>query len=665
MDQLIGRQQAAFLRHTMALFERGDLAEALRHALPLSTLQELQHNLGQAFSTPRRRADLRLSGALQPGTSIHVGAALEERLRRLYRSSFERLDRAGQVDEAVFVLAELLGARQEALDYLSRHGRHAQAAELALAWDMHPALTIRLLLLAGDAQRAVLVARRDHAFSAAIYQLQDSHPALADQLRLDWGHALVDEGDWLQAVSVVWPLGHARPLARAWLQAAEQAGGDLPVQALVQRAVLLPDTLAAHAERIRQLADPGVAHDERQALATTLLGQKSSAPGLRELATAVLPAIAADAATRRGPLARNDVKALLKLSGDPFLADDVPLAALPTAPPHTSAWKQPQPLQLAAPPPGPHGLHAVHDAAPLPGRRHLVALGEAGVAVVDARGRVLRRHAAPAHRLVLAHSGEVALALAMREERMRVTRLDLVRHTTLDLGHLALRFAAPTFDGIAWTVVAGNRILVIDATTPAHEVMWQVADLPGNIVAAEFTQTGETYWLQSPQAQQLWTYALPGRRLQPPATPQPQADLPWVLQAGRLLQPAVVAEADGSLALNVHLRTSAEPELLVDTVSRIPLGLRPDEGEWACTHTPWQRGLVVGLHQARHSRFVVVDLPDERCLASVHWPAVPGTPGQSQARVRAMHNRLLFHDAIGRLLMLDLDTSAVQSVSLR
>ena len=156
---------------------------------------------------------------------MHLGDDLESHLRRLYRQAFERLAREGRIDEAVFVLAELLQARREALDYLEAHQRHAQAAELALAWDQPADLIVRLHCLAGDWRRAVAVARRDGAFANAVLQLEKKWPDAAHRLRGEWGEALAQQGDWLAAVNAVWPVQALRAQALAWLQAAESAEG--------------------------------------------------------------------------------------------------------------------------------------------------------------------------------------------------------------------------------------------------------------------------------------------------------------------------------------------------------------------------------------------------------------------------------------------------------
>lgn len=642
VGKLIGHRQGAYLRRMMDMFEKGDLDEALRNALPLDSLRQ---SLGQAFGAPQRRSSLQISGRIGTATNINLGHDLQQHLRQLYRASFDKLDRQGRIDEALFVLAELLNARQEAIDYLVKHGRHAQAAELAFGWDMPAGMIIRLLMLAGDSTRAVLVARRDGAFSEAVQQLQPSHPVLADALRLEWGHALVDSGDWLGAVDAVWPLATAREQAMLWLLAAEQAGEALSARALVQRAVLLPDTVEHYATQIEALADPTLHSDSRTAMAEALLASKGNTAPLRALATSILPAVAADRAVGRNDLGAADLDRLLKLSGNPFLKADVPTWEISKAS-ATDLWKRSAPLFMHAPA---AGLHRIHDAAVLPDNRYLVALGEAGVAVLDAQGRVKQRYAVPTFKLVLADSGQVALAVAPRERVSSIARLDLVNHAIVDLGAMALQFAAPGYNGIGWTVVADNRILVIDASKPSRDVLWHVGDLPGPIAAAGFFSHCEIYLVRGQNDLQDWAYSLPGRRLQARGELGLLEDLPVVVHPmGRALQPQVCVIAGSHV--EVCYRWSH-----VERKCRLGEGV-PDD-EFHCTFIALNTGLVVGLHQATGSRYFIIRLADGVSVAMIEWP-----PG-SLVRVREQSGHLLFHDDAGRLLDLRIDTSATRHVS--
>ncbi|MGE8357829.1 MAG: hypothetical protein ACN6N0_15685, partial [Microvirgula sp.] len=182
----------------------GRLDEALRHAIPLGG-DDGAHS--PSLSTPHARKDLSLGS---PGTSGRASLNLDPPLRQylmdLYRRSFGKLDREGRIDEAVFVLAELLQSHAEALDYLEKQQRFTQAAALALYWDMAADTIVRLHCLAGDWKHAVAVARRDNAFSTAILQLEDKWPDAARRLREEWATTLAAQGAWLEAVDAAWPL---------------------------------------------------------------------------------------------------------------------------------------------------------------------------------------------------------------------------------------------------------------------------------------------------------------------------------------------------------------------------------------------------------------------------------------------------------------------------
>ena len=393
-------------------------------------------SLGQAFGTPGPRSDLSLSGSLGQGTSINLGNEFEAHLRQLYRKTFEKLDREGRVDEAVFVLAELLQARQEALDYLEKHQRHAQAAELALAWDWPPAVIVRLLCLSGDWRRALAVARRDNAFASAVLQMHDRWPDAANRLREEWGQALAQQGEWLKAVDAVWPVA----------------------------------ALQACAARLQSLRDDPLLHGERAALAAALNAATGHTEASRGLVAVLMPALLADQSQGRGRFDKKTMQSLMRLNPDTLLQADLPGGELPG----TEArplLKQPALLSVEAPT---AGSHPALDAVLLDEGRYLVATGEAGALMTDATGRVLARFAVPAYRLVVAHSGQLALALAQRDGLWRVSRIDLVQRQVSDLGLSEIDHFAGEFDGIGWTVARGRRVQVIDTGRSLRDVLWQV-----------------------------------------------------------------------------------------------------------------------------------------------------------------------------------------------
>lgn len=647
--QWLGRRQAAYLRKMMALFEGGDIAEALRHAVPLG---DDTPSLGQAFGTPGRRDDLALSAQGGAASSIHLGDDLSNYLQRLYRQSFEKLAREERIDEAVFVLAELLRVRHEALEFLEKHGRFKQAAELALAWDQTPEVIVRLHCLAGDWRRAVAVARRDNAFANAVLQLESRWPDAAARLREEWAQALAARGDWVAAVEALWPVAARRELAIEWLLSAEAAGGTLGARALVQRAVLLPQTMTQCAERLHALRDDPARHGERGAVASALLGLKNNPADIAGLARLVAPGVLADHAAGHGRLASQALQRLLALAGDAWLSADLPAKALPAF--KGQALNLNKDTVLGEVPDA--GVRPVLDAVALDDDRYLLALGEAGAVVVDAHGRVLSRFAVPAQRIVIAHSRQVALVMAARDSLWRVSRLDLPNRRVVDLGVAELPCVASEFGGIAWTVARGNRLAVLDTQHALDQVLWQVADLPGQIRGLSVNANVEQMALENERGQwELWRYTLPHRRLlvRGEALPEP----PSQDVHARLLNPnggvidlCLDATEGGCLhrlSYTLHGRTLlvALPHLAEGAVQNLAGVVR---GNW----------LMVGVTQGALMHWHVVALGTGFLHARIAWPAA----AEPQARIVEGH--CLVHDREGRLWDLDTETSGTRRLAL-
>lgn len=665
VSSLIGRRQAAYLQRMLRHFDDGDLNEALRHAIPLNGGGP---SLGQAFSTPGRRDALNFSQGRGGSYDIHVPDDLQTHLQRVYRQAFERLDRLGRIDEAAFVLAELLNARQECLDYLERHGRARQAADLALAWEIPVATCIRLLLLGGDWSRAVQLARRENAFAAVVPQLEKKDPALALKLRVAWGEALADQGEWLAAVDAVWPVPQARNLAIEWLRTAERGGETLSARALVRRAALLPDTLDDHRERIESLSDPATGPDVREAVARALLDAAASSDALSEMALRILPALAADRAESLNNLGTAELQRLLTRANDPALAADVPAWRTPPMETATSRWTQAATSPLAIPA---AGLHAIEDAVPLPRRRYLVALGESGLVVIDCNGRALHRYPVPCHRIVIADNGTIALAVAGREQAVRVTRIDLDRQVATDLGTLVLQHFAPRFDGIAWTIVADGRILVLDTAKSLRDVLWHVGDLPGRVLACRHTATHELHLLGTHDGCELWSYTLPARKLiaRDKIRPDPERRLLLVPPSG-ILEAHLYRAGDGALFVDFGKVPASKPgitwqaptqtasgnygavQLNVGTPSphsktRMPLDPADTLAQVDLQHTVhglWLAATVSDGDRPIATRIGLYRHEDGLCVQTAAWPA------DAAPRVREYVDGLLVFDARGRLL---------------
>lgn len=634
LSGMLGWRQAAYMRKVLQLFDKGDLGEALRHAIPLGDDRE---SLGQSFGTPGPRHDLSLSKTQGPSTGIGLDPDLDSHLRKLYRAAFERLDQAGRIDEAVFVLAELLGSHQEAVDYLLKHERTQQAAELALSWDLPAETIVRLLCLSGDWDRAMQVARRDNAFASAVIMLEKQRPELARRLRLEWAQALAERGDWVEAVDAVWPVKQARIKAADWLQMAEAAGGALEARALVQRAVLLPDTLEHHAERIVALRDDPTGYGAREELARALLAVKATSAAATGLGGAMLPVLLADRLSGHNGLTKKEFTQLIKRYADRLLKSDLPTLSFPPLPPPRPLEQASAPLQWDAPV---AGLQPMADVVCLSDGQYLIAQGEAGMAVVCSQGTEKRRYAVPSDRLVISDNRRIVLGLAKRDSVWHVTRVNLVSHDVTDLGVAALEHFATGFDGIGWTIVSKGHLYVLDTTHSLRDVLWHVSDLPGQVMTLHRSENDEVITFESPSGPEYWHYRLPERRLS---------------ERGALMNP-------GESADTILIRPNAIP-LYVSMGSR-----QGDDGasgtfftcRGAGSHTftivlpesrtvtsldVHQDWLVAGLGDGdgHHLEWWLIHVPSGTVKAKVMWPGF-------ETKLRSANGVFLFFDQRGRIL---------------
>lgn len=647
LSGLYGKRQAAYMRRMLDMFENGDLEEALRHAIPLGGGQS---SVDQSFGTPQRRQELAINQQRASGRAMLFEQGMESHLREIYRQTFERLDREGRIEEAVFVLAELLKVRQESLDYLEKHGRHQQAADLALAWDMPAAVIVRLLCLADNWQRALQVARRDDAFADAVVLLHKKWPETADRLRLEWAQSLTGKGLWLQAVDVVWSLPAERAQAAQWLLNAEAAGGRLAIGALVKRAILLPDTLEAYGTWVEQLRDDPQRFVERAVLAETLLLHKTQTGALAWLTRATVHAIIADQASGHGRLTLTQLQTLVKMSKDKLLHADLP-GKLPAPPASQPLRNVDSPLQWTAPA---MGNRAILDAVPLEDSRYLLALGEAGAVVIDAAGKTLFHFPVPAQAIVLGHSRQMALVLARRDDVWRVSKLDLVNRTATDLGVQRLDVFAKSFDGTAWTIGRGHQLRVVDVDR-GFTTLWHVSDLPGRILSLQDDEQGEYLWLSDPQqGSQLWHYRLPDRRLisREPTPARIYEDGYQLFHASsEVPEYRILSEGEGDPLLLLEQRGERKGFRLPDCedvgIHEAPVRLFLS-GHWALI------GYVVN---DQDTRWQLIYLSRDRLCVQLQWP-------QHHVQARCVGADWLLFDHQGRLSHINVDEASQRNLSL-
>lgn len=509
VSRLMGLRQAAYLRKMLRQFEQGDLDEALRHAIPLDNPAGSNR---PSFGVPGRRTSLDVRGPHGAGAGIGLDDQLMQYLRTTYQRSFEMLDRAGRIDEAVYVLAELMNRRQEAVDYLERKGRVKQAAQLAETLELPPTVIVRLHFLAGDTERAVLLARLTDGFAGAVAELERRGDARAGALRLEWAQSLAARGSLIEAVTTVWPLQQEREHARAWLHQAEQAGGALGVQGLVYTLALDPQARQARRDAVQDLlyTEGEDAARRRMRARDCLAGLDKHNDTTHRLAAELWRRLLLDRAAGLNAITQGDLSSLRLPAADPLLNTDLPKNGLPAAKPATPLRARATPLQLRF---DERGLLPIEDVLPLPDGDLLLALGEAGIALLDAHGKERMRFPIPARHLVGARNGRHALALARREKTMRVSRIDLLHRKAGDWFSAALDFWSGEYDGDSWSVVAEGRLMALDTAAPGQSVLWQVRDLPGRIVHFDEQGGMQAILLSVDGGVEQWRYTLPERRL--------------------------------------------------------------------------------------------------------------------------------------------------------
>ena len=288
-----------YVDRLLRMFEQEALDDALKHAVPLS--RKTADPGAQASHTPygaRTNVALNLGPrAATAGPAPVMQANVYEALKQRYRTAAEKLEKAGRIDEAAFVLADLLDAPQEAVDLLERNNHLEKAARLAESRSLAPDLTVRLWMLAKDLERATLLARRHRVFAPAIARLEKTNAPEAELLRLHWANWLAASGDYGSAAGALGPSPRVRPLKLKFVDLGIEAGGPQRAPLLVQRLELEPTTSQAQVD-----------------LAHTLLKDTAEATAAERasLAEALVVSMDAGSLEQRRPLARAAIRALVR-----------------------------------------------------------------------------------------------------------------------------------------------------------------------------------------------------------------------------------------------------------------------------------------------------------------------------------------------------------------
>lgn len=696
----LGRNHSRYLQRVVDMFERGDYGEALRHAIPLGGESE-GPPAPPALAPLSARKDLQIRpGVVPAASSLLFGEDDFSFLRQLYRKAFERLVEQQRIDEAAFLLAELLHADEEAVAFLERHKRHRLAAEIAEARGLAPGLVVRQWFLAGDRERAVHVARRKGAFADAVARLERDPERSADAaaLRVTWAELLAAAGDYEVAVDIATPVPEASSQVRGWMDHAIDRGGSPGARMLARKLQRFPDGFGEHRDALVRLTDPGdpeLAEARAHFLDVLVAGPTSDV--VRTASRPLIRALFADAARGERSIDEPRVRKLALALGDDALRVDLP--RWPTVPPREPLHQRAT-LLVHEFGPGDAGAIAVHDVAVLPDGKLLVALGELGVRLYHPDGRVVWHADQPAASLVLSDHGDRAIAVVARgPDVVRLARLDLVRRRASDWCEARLARWAADYDGQTWLVAETSplrpdrsRLVVVDTLVDVELRALDHRDLElGSIVELARTRTSCVAVVRrpAPNEPERWRWDLPDwtlRRREPMSGPNARSVVIGpAFTAGAELAELARAEAPNGEHVSCHVpaASAARPVLHGDIdesvarASAASAGVAPAPLSVLHFSREGQRDGTVRALPARALRLVAgaawtaVVLRFETCLevhlmtlADLQVRAVIKLDGSQAAALRIAGDALAIADDRGRVVVVDLRDGAL-SRSLR
>jgi hypothetical protein len=640
LSRAVGRRHASYIRKMREMFESGDLDSALRHAIPLA-----------AEAGPRRlplrpfapRTDLHI----RPERSRHwsvseISPDLHGELRRLYREAFHRLESQDRVEEAAFLLAEVLHAHEEAVSFLERHGRLRLAAEMAEARDLPPGLVVRQWFLAGDRQRGLRIAHRTGAFADAVTRLERSRQTeQAAELRRLWARELAAAGDYAAAVDTIWPLEDERRRALEWMDRAIDQGGAPAGRMLARRIALLPEPFPEVRTASLRLLESWRAEGApaRLAFAETLR-RGPRTPEVATLARAAVRAISRDSGRLGARMAPADFKHLASFAGDGALRADA--LALPI--PARTLWitrDEPLEVEIAA---RDAGTIAAYDAVFLPNGLTAVALGEAGVRLLSRGGRIVAELDQPAHRLVISDHGDRAIALAKRGDAWRLARLDFSLRRAEAWCEARLDAFAPDYDGALWFVAGPDGLLAAETAGKRLDGAWGVSRLPGNALAIARSAVQFSLVLAG-EGSEVWTYELPSLTLR---RRDPVSIAPVIRRTHRIaISPeGTLAEPSpgGATGRQITLQIHGGPDVEIPLANSGRPGEPVIAGDW----------VALPVYSSDAACVFLVHLPSAAVRAEI-------TLGRSaKVGLRLTPQYLTLADDRGRILVLDLENGQVR-----
>ncbi|MBN8611023.1 MAG: winged helix-turn-helix transcriptional regulator, partial [Deltaproteobacteria bacterium] len=258
-----------------------------------------------------------------------------------------------------------------------------------------------------------------------------------------------------------------------WAERAVDAGGALGAEAAVWLLVLDGDALARVGAGIESTlrSDAIDARHVRHAIYAAMIRHKSApSAALSDAARFAWRAAVRDRALFGEP-SLSHLGDLETLARDRTLHVDRPVI-VPLS--RTKLDRLAAPLVVG---PSTAGAFEVRDAAVLPDRRVLVALGEAGLRILSAEGRTIASFDVPTDALVLSDEGTRALSISRRGTLAVVHRIDAAQRRVGDRFEiLGLEGFARTFDGERWAVVIEGVGQVLDVAEDRPRSLFRVKD---------------------------------------------------------------------------------------------------------------------------------------------------------------------------------------------
>ncbi len=505
--QLVGRKQAQYLAKMMEMFETGDLEEALKHAIPLEDMQALKEMSEQmpflGFLNPRNNLSINYGRQRASSSSVHLENEWFDSLRQLYRQTFDRLVAQNRIEEAAFVLAELLKSNHEAVEFLEKHGKFRLAAELAESRNLSKEIIVRQWFLAGEKRKAVQLAVLHNCFEYVVTQMEKQNHANAAELREIWAENLAESGNFTAAINTLWKLENRREKAKDWIEKVIEFGGIPSAQMLAKKVTLFPATFGEVKIKLQEmLADnTDEAKEKRAAFAHETF---KLTPNL-ELRTLVRPLsrkLLADISNGSRIFTPPDLKRIVEVSQDYTLRTDLP-KVLPNA---VKQAFEPLKITIAS---TDKGSTEVFDACLLPDGKIAVALGEAGVKIISKQGKTIVHFDQPTEKFIVSDFGTKAICMAKRGEIYRLATVDFVERKARYWCDAKIDNFAPTFDGNLWFIAEKDDVYAIDTTGKNFEAVWRVSEIGGQIGEINRSKTKLMLLIFNDKGIEKWWYDLP------------------------------------------------------------------------------------------------------------------------------------------------------------